>query len=350
MSSVPAEEIVPSAPADPFPDVIGHRPVRRLLGRQLTSGRLSHAYLLVGEPSLGKMTVARALASALLPEAPLERHPDYWEDDHPGPLKVDEIRLIPEKGPDRHEQTLQAFLAMKPRVGAYRVAVVGTVGRIPDAYQNLLLKTLEEPHPNRVIVLTTPSLSPFVVLPTVVSRCQRLAFHPVPLPEIVAWLRRRGLAEERAQELAALSRGRPGWALRAAHDEGVVERGRYWERRLEAVFGAGEDVPLALAAELDAARSEWRGGRRNSAPSELRPDLDGEAAVDPGGLEDPVQFALGCWQLLLRRRMLCDPSSPAGARWARLLELSYDTIGYLEQNVSPRLALECFLLACRNVS
>ncbi|HZU18898.1 MAG TPA: hypothetical protein VFD01_20150 [Candidatus Dormibacteraeota bacterium] len=351
MSSAPAEEIVPSVAADPFHDVVGHRAVKRLLTRQLASGRLAHAYLLVGEPSLGKMTVARALSSALLPEAPLERHPDYWEDDHPGQIKVDEIRLIPQdRGPERHEQTLQAFLATKPRVGAYRVAVVGTVGRLPDAYQNLLLKTLEEPHSNRVIVLTTPSLSPFVVLPTVVSRCQRLSFHPVPLPEIVAWLRRRGVPEDRAQALAALSRGRPGWALRAARDEQVMERGRYWERRLEEVFGAPEDVPLALAAELDGARSEWRAVRRSGAASDPRPQENGEIATDPGGPEDPVQLALGCWQLLLRRKMLSDPGSPEGARWARLLELSYDTVGYLEQNVSPRLALECFLLACRNAS
>ncbi|HLH68623.1 MAG TPA: hypothetical protein VKY90_06240 [Candidatus Dormibacteraeota bacterium] len=338
-----------SLPADPFRDVVGHAAVRRLLSGQLASGRLSHAYLLVGEPSLGKMTVARALASALLPEAPLERHPDYWEDDHPGALKVDEIRLIPEKGPERHEQTLQSFLAMKPRVGAYRVAVVGTVGRIPDTYQNLLLKTLEEPHPNRVVVLTTPSLSPFVVLPTVVSRCQRLSFRPVPLPEIVELLRRRGLPEDRAQTLAALSRGRPGWALRAACDEGIVERGRHWEQRLEEVFGAPEDVPLTLAAELDGARSEWRGGRRSPIPPDLRASDPG-ALADPAAPDDPVQFALGCWQLLLRRKMLRDPSSRDGARWARLLELSYDTLGYLEQNVSPRLALECFLLACRSVS
>jgi DNA-binding protein WhiA len=43
-------------------------------------------------------------------------------------------------------------------------------------------------------------------------------------------------------------------------------------------------------------------------------------------------------------------SPPAQGRWARLLEQSYDTLGYLEQNVSPRLALECFLLDCRRAS
>jgi hypothetical protein len=47
--------------------------------------------------------------------------------------------------------------------------------------------------------------------------------------------------------------------------------------------------------------------------------------------------------------MLDDPPR-SKAQWARLLELSYDTLGYLEQNVSPRLALECFLLECRRAS
>ena len=44
--------------------------------------------------------------------------------------------------------------------------------------------------------------------------------------------------------------------------------------------------------------------------------------------------------------MVDEPPGRMG-RWARLLELSYDTLGYHEQNVSPRLALECFLLEAR---
>src|SRR5438270_11696472 len=144
----------------------------------MDSGRLPHAHLFVGEPSIGKTAAARALAQALLPEVDLRRHPDYWEDDRAENLSINEIRLLPDKQPLFHEQTLQAFLSRTPAISGRRVAVISNVGRLPDQVQGILLKTLEEPHANRFILLTTPSVSPFVVLPTVASRCQRTAFLP----------------------------------------------------------------------------------------------------------------------------------------------------------------------------
>lgn len=314
---------------DPFAGVAGHPAALRRLRLQFESSRLAQAYLFVGEPSLGKTTVARALAGALLPEVPLRRHPDYWEDDRRDSLRIDEVRLLPSKPPEHHAQPLQAFLSLKPAVGTHRVAVLANVGRMADAIQGILLKTLEEPHPNRVIVLTTPSVSPFVVLPTVVSRCQRVVFHPVPNAEVEALLRRERVDSAQAARLAAMSRGRPGWALRAAADPLVAREHEAWVERLEQLFGAPADAALVLAAELDVASMDWRRSDRGS--------------------EDPIQLAVGAWQLHLRRQMVDAPCARAG-RWARLLELSYDTLGYLEQNVSPRLALECFLLECRRAA
>ena len=314
---------------DPFHGVAGHTQALEQLRSQVKSDRLAHAYLFVGESGLGKSTTARALASALLPEAPLTRNPDYWEDDRIKPLSINEIRLLPDKPPEFHELSLQAFLNLKPAIGARRVALVVNVGRLRDQDQGVLLKTLEEPHPHRVIVLTTPSLNPFVVLPTVVSRCQRVFFHPVPAPEIEKLLAAAGVEARRANLLSELSGGRPGWAIRRASDERVIELHRAWTRRLEEIFGAPADVPLHVAAQLDAEQMGWRRSE--------------------GDEEDPALFAIASWQIELRRRMLGSRGREQG-RWARLLELSYDTLGYLEQNVSPRLALETFLLECRRAS
>ena len=310
-----------------FEGVAGHRRVLRLLESQLQGDHLSHAYLFTGEPQLGKTTVARRFAAMLLPEAPLSRNPDYWEDDRLANLKLEEIRLISDEGPQFHSQSLHAFLNLKPSVGKRRVAVLSNVGRLADQSQNILLKTIEEPHPNQVIILTTPSLSPFVVIPTIVSRCQRVSFHPVAEDEIAQQLVGEGVAAERADELAGLSRGRPGWALRAANDEQVLERHAAWIQRLVEVIGAPADVPLKLAEELDALQMAWRSSDKDH--------------------EDPVVEALGSWQMEIRRRMLGDLHP---ATWAHLMELSYDTLGHHEQYVSPRLNLECFLLECRRAS
>ena len=307
-----------------FEGLAGHARARRLHASQVVRDRLPQAYLFWGETGIGKTAVARRLAAALLPEVRLDIHPDYWEDDRLRTMSIDEVRLLPDRGPEFHQQSLQAFLSYRPAVGSRRVALISNVGRLKDEVQGILLKTLEEPHPGRVIILTSPSTSPFVVLPTVVSRCQRVAFQPVPEAEIEALLLSEGVSPERAAELAEHSMGRPGWALSAAAEPALLARRRGWVARLEEVLAGGVVEALRLAQDLDQAFSAWRSTDRSE--------------------EDPVLGAIASWQDEIRRRML---GEDGGRRWARLLELSFETLGHLEQNVSPRLALECLLLRAR---
>src|SRR5205807_1746187 len=112
-----------------FEGVAGHSRALRLLESQLQRDHLAQAYLFTGEANLGKTEVARRLAKALLPEHPLERHPDYWEDDRGRAIPIDEIRLLPDRQPEFHAQSLQHFLSLKPAIATRRVALITGVGR-----------------------------------------------------------------------------------------------------------------------------------------------------------------------------------------------------------------------------
>src|SRR5438128_11882458 len=101
---------------DPFHGIAGHTQALDQLRSQVKSDRLAHAYLFVGEQGLGKSTTPRALASALLPEPPLTRNPDYWEDDRIKPLSINKIHLLPDKPPQFHDLPLQPFLNPKPPI------------------------------------------------------------------------------------------------------------------------------------------------------------------------------------------------------------------------------------------
>jgi DNA polymerase-3 subunit delta' len=239
--------------------VIGQPKTIRLLERSFKSGSLSHAYLIVGPPRVGKGTLAANIAQALnctgaLPpcgECPSCRriaagkHADVRAV-NPADLDTDE-KTRQKIGTDIIEE-LQYSAALPPYEGKYRVFIIDGAENMSVEASNRLLKVLEEPSPTVVWLLL--SSEERRLLPTVVSRCQRLEPRPVPAAEISALLRERhGVEAGQAELLSHLAAGCPGWAVSAAADSKLLESRNTALDALAAMLGAGLDDRLQYAAE-----------------------------------------------------------------------------------------------------
>lgn len=213
-----------------FRDILGQERVISHLKTAMAKGRLSHAYLFLGPEGVGKASVARALAAALncaqpradgdaCGECPSCRrlaagtNPDFLVI---GPTESLQIRI----GQIRDFRRVTTY---PPFGGGWRVALIKPAEALNEEAANALLKTLEEPPDRHVLVLT--ALGEADLLPTVVSRCHKLAFAPLPAPLVARELmKRRGLPPARAALLAALSGGSLGRALNLDPEELLAQR------------------------------------------------------------------------------------------------------------------------------
>lgn len=206
-----------------FRDILGQERVVDHLKTAMLKGRLAHAYLFVGPDGVGKASTARALAAALNCAQPREdgdacgscpscrrlqagTHPDF-------------VAVSPEEGKAQIKieviRELRRQTDYPPLGGGWRVVLIDpaeALTAISDAAANALLKTLEEPPPRHLLVLTARGEAD--LLPTIVSRCHKLAFAPLPTALILRELEsRRGLTGSPAALVAALSGGSLGRAL-----------------------------------------------------------------------------------------------------------------------------------------
>ncbi|MBM4276189.1 MAG: DNA polymerase III subunit delta', partial [Deltaproteobacteria bacterium] len=255
-----------------FRDILGQERVLTYLKTAWRKGRLAHAYLFLGPDGVGKASVARALAAALnctqpLPEAdacgtcPSCRrmaagtHPDFLVIS-PEESKV-QIKI-------EHIREFRRLTAYPPLGGGWRVALIKPAEALTaqnDAAANALLKTLEEPPERNLIILAATVEGD--LLPTVVSRCQKLPFSPLP-PALVSreLERRRNLAPAQAALVAALSGGSLGRAL-AMDPEELLNQRRQVLADLEQM--AQGSVTAVL---------EWAGRLAKARPDKSRPELD----------------------------------------------------------------------------
>jgi DNA polymerase-3 subunit delta' len=248
--------------------LIGQKKAVSLLDQSLKAGRLAHAYLLVGPPHVGKMTLALRLAQALNCEA--ETRPclactackKIAAGTHSDVIVIgleqneDEVeaKLI---GIDQIKE-VQHAASLPPFEGKHKVFIIDGAELLSTDAANCLLKTLEEPEPNVTFILLTTNDR--LLLPTVVSRCQRLELAPLPISEETrALVESAKIEPERARLLAGLSHGCPGWALAANGDENTLQRRHEEVNRLVEVIKDGYEGRFEYAARLAAGFNRDRG-------------------------------------------------------------------------------------------
>jgi len=236
--------------------VVGHEWATELLAQAVRSGWVSHAYLFLGPDHVGKATVAKAFASALVCErgdgGPCNEADSCRACRRTAEGRYPDVQVIAaEKNWIQIEQVrnLQIDAAIAPLEGKRKVFVIREIERATLPAANALLKTLEEPPPHVVLLLTSNRRD--LVLPTVLSRCQIIALRTLPLVTVQEALQQRwGVADDQAALLARLSGGRLGWAVAAATDPHVWQaRAKYLDDLL-ALAGEGVIERLAYAEEL----------------------------------------------------------------------------------------------------
>lgn len=276
--------------------VIGHTWAVDSLEHAIRTKRAAHAFLIAGPHSVGKMTLARALAKRLLcmandttvaqnsmfGEPAVVNEPPCGEcraciknakGVHPDVMVLEGVpsrdfynkhgSTAPPRKNDREKRTLlvdqvrdmEKWLSTSPFEASHKIGIVRRFEDGNEEAQNAFLKTLEEPPSHAILILTTQDAG--LLLPTIVSRCQPLTLRPLPVETVEkALVEKWGASPADAQLLARISGGRLGWAVRALETPHVLETRREALDTLNALVREGRAERITRAEGLAKDASE----------------------------------------------------------------------------------------------
>lgn len=313
----------------PFSSVIGQETPVDVLRRALRSGKTAHAYLFEGIAGCGKGTTGLAFVEAAFcgrddgcgtcpscRKMATHHHPDLHLVEPDGAfIKIDQVR------------ELQRELVLRPIEAPLKACIIRDADRLNPSAGNALLKTLEEPPGNALMILLTTNLDS--VLSTVRSRCQLLRFAPLPEELIEEQLITSGRNGAAARLAASLAGGSLGKAL-GDEEADTVDRQALLER-LRAL-SLGDTAPLFAAAEDMAANREQALKQLDVLTSLLRDILLIQGGSDAVVNRDIMPFLESEAARLSLERNLERISHTMEARQA------------LMRNANPRLTLDVLLM------
>ena len=207
-----------------FKDVVGHKDIIQYIRNAVTSGQVSHAYIMNGERGSGKKLLANLFAMTLLCEkkgpdpcnkchsckqANSGNHPDIIRVTHekPNTISVDDIR-----------EQVNNTVAIKPYQGPYKIYIIDRAELMTPQAQNALLKTIEEPPEYAVFMLLTENAE--VLLPTINSRCVMLKLRNIKDTLIKRYLMEHlQIPDYKADVCTAFAQGNVGRAIMLANSE-----------------------------------------------------------------------------------------------------------------------------------
>lgn len=189
------------------------------------SGRLHHGWLIEGPSGIGKSLLAKRMASYVLGAQSTDDNPlDATIDDpvvqkivagsHPDLRwlwrKPDEKGKVKQDIPVDDVRGLNHFFSLKSGLGGWRVGVIDSLDELNRNGSNAILKTLEEPPKNCLLILISHGTQ--TVLPTIKSRCRVLRASSLSEEDTFSALKGAGVSD--ARSVAKHARGRPGLGIR----------------------------------------------------------------------------------------------------------------------------------------
>jgi DNA polymerase-3 subunit delta' len=246
----------------------------------LTTGTMTHAWLITGPPGSGRSVAAQCFAAAL--QCSADGTPGCGEcracTTTMAGTHGDVRRIIPEGlsiGVDEMRNIVQ-IASRRPSTGRWQIVVVEDADRLTEGAGNALLKVVEEPPPSTVFLLCAPSVDPEDIAITLRSRCRHVALVTPPTAAIAQVLvDNDGLSEGDAQWAASISGGHVGRARRLATDPDARDRRtRALSLARDAAtpsraYAAAEELVAAAEAEAKALNV----GRDEAETEELRTAL-----------------------------------------------------------------------------